>query len=499
VKHPEPRVGLEVHVQLGTATKLFCADRNTSAAPPNTCVCPVCLGLPGALPVTAARPVELALRVALALGCRIHEESAFARKSYFYPDLPKGYQVTQHDRPLATGGCFAVPTQGGVRRVRIRRVHLEEDAGRLLHDRVPGGTAVDFNRAGVPLVEIVTEPEPLEPLAARHFLERLRQLLRYLGVSDCDMEAGTLRVDANVSLAGPGGAAGTRTELKNLNSFSAVAKALAWELRRQQDRVESGGEVEAETLLWDVGRGEARPMRRKEGSHEYRYFREPDLPPIRVDAALLEAARRGWPELPLEREARFRAQYGLTPREAAVLTAEAAVADYFEAAAAAARVEARVIAGWVLREVLAWLNRHGQTPERLPVGPAALAELAGLVAGGSLSRTAGGHAFRRMAETGASAASVVGEQGLRQVRDPARLGAWVDAAIAAHPAEAERVRGGDERVLAFLMGDVMRRSGGRADPRLAAQLFAERLGSRASPAGSAGPAQARSIPGRRSQ
>jgi aspartyl-tRNA(Asn)/glutamyl-tRNA(Gln) amidotransferase subunit B len=475
--HAVARIGLEVHVQLRTRTKLFCADVAAFGASPNTHVCPVCLGLPGALPVTNARAVELAVRAALGLGCVVSRVSRFDRKSYFYPDLPRGYQVTQHAAPLGTGGSLAAaPRHPGEAPpvVRVRRVHLEEDAARLLHDRHAGVTAVDFNRAGVPLLEIVTEPDLHEPAGARAFLERLRQVLLYLDVSDCDMEKGSLRVDANVSVARPGGAAGSRTELKNMNSFANTERALAWELQRQRVIVAGGGRVAAETLLWDAGRGEARSMRTKEESRDYRYFPEPDLPSLVIPEALIERERARLPELPAAREARFGASYGLAPRHAAVLAADPALADYFEAVVAAG-ADPRAAAAWVANDVLAWLNRAGGTVQELPVGAAALAELLRLVAGGAISRNAARPILREMADTGAAAAELVQRHGVGQVSDAARISRWIDEVLAAHPAEVARCRAGETRLEAFLMGRVMQLSAGRAAPRLAAELLGQRL------------------------
>jgi aspartyl-tRNA(Asn)/glutamyl-tRNA(Gln) amidotransferase subunit B len=471
------RIGLEVHVQLRTRTKLFCADAAAFGAPPNTHVCPVCLGLPGALPVTNARAVELAVRAALGLGCTISRVSRFDRKSYFYPDLPRGYQVTQHAAPLATGGSLAAaPRRPGeaTPAVRIRRVHLEEDAARLRHDTAAGATAIDFNRAGVPLLEIVTEPDLHEPAAARAFLERLRQVLLYLAVSDCDMENGSLRVDANVSIVRPDGGAGARTELKNMNSFANTERALAWELQRQRAVVAGGGVVAAETLLWDAGRREARSMRSKEESRDYRYFPEPDLPPLVMPEALIERERARLPELPAAREARFGASYGLPPRHAAVLSADPALADYFEAVIVAG-ADPRAAAAWVANDVLAWLNRTGGNVQELPVGAAALAELLRLVASGAISRNAARPILREMAETGAPAGELVARRGVAQVSDAARISRWIEEVLASHPDEVARCRAGETRLEAFLMGRVMQLSAGRADPRMAAELLEQHL------------------------
>jgi aspartyl-tRNA(Asn)/glutamyl-tRNA(Gln) amidotransferase subunit B len=459
-------IGLEIHVQLRTATKLFCADTATSAAEPNTHICPVCMGLPGALPSLNAAAVELAVRAALALGCTVHATSRFERKSYFYPDLPKGYQITQAARPLATDGVFES--------VRIRRVHLEEDAGRLLHDRIPGRTAIDLNRAGIPLIEIVTEPDLRAPAAARAFLTRLRRTLKHLAVSDCEMENGSLRVDANVSVQGAAeSSSATRTELKNLNSFAHVERALTFEIERQEGVIAAGATVEPETLLWDEERGRTQRMRAKEESRDYRYLAEPDLPVLHVTAARIARIRAGTPELPAVTEARFAAAYDLPRYDIQVLTAEPALAAYFEAVAA--RAPAKAASNWVMTEVLGWLNRHGSRVEDMPVGAAALAELVMLVEQGSLSRPAARRVFAMMVETGLPAHEIVAAHGLAQVRDERTLAAWVEQTIAAFPDEVARYHAGRTKVMTFLIGQVMQLSGGTADPRRSADLMKERL------------------------
>ncbi|HEX6940171.1 MAG TPA: Asp-tRNA(Asn)/Glu-tRNA(Gln) amidotransferase subunit GatB [Longimicrobiales bacterium] len=476
----EPVIGLEIHVQLKTATKMFCGNSAEFGAEPNTHVCPVCLGLPGALPVVNRRAVELGVRAALGLNCTVHETSVFARKNYFYPDLPKGYQITQYDRPLATGGWLAAPAGEGAgtepARVRIRRIHLEEDAGKSLHDRFPGATAVDLNRAGVPLIEIVTEPDLTSPAHARAFLTRLKQVLEYLEVSDCDMEKGSLRVDANVSVR-PAGSdrLGTKTEVKNMNSFANVERALNYEIERQSRVLESGGAVEHQTLLWDAARGEARPMRSKEESHDYRYFPEPDLPPLVLERDAIEAIRAGLPELPDARERRFREQYGLPAYDAGVLTATREVADYFEAVARAAG-DAKAASNWIMTEVLAWSNQRQCTIADFPVAPEHLAQLIGLVADGTVSSSLGRQVFARMTETRKPPAVIVEEEGLAQVRDTGRLEAWADEVVAAHPAEVERYRAGEQKLIGFFMGQLMRKSGGKADPRQATEILRRKLG-----------------------
>lgn len=484
----EPVIGLEIHVQLKAGSKMFCGDSAEFGAPPNTNVCPVCLGLPGALPVINRRAVELGVRAALGLNCSIHRTSIFARKNYFYPDLPKGYQITQYDHPLATGGWLDVPSGNGSadaaaggardasRRVRVRRIHLEEDAGKSIHDRFPGRTAVDLNRAGVALIEIVTEPDLASPAEARAFLTRLKQVLEYLDVSDCDMEKGSLRVDANVSVRPAGSERlGTKTEVKNMNSFSNVERALNFEIERQVALLESGGRVEPETLLWDADRGEARPMRSKEESHDYRYFPEPDLPPLVLDTAEVERICGELPELPAEKERRFLEQYGLPVYDVQVLTATREVADYFEAVAAASE-DPKAASNWVMTEVLAWLNQRQCAITEFPIPPAELAGLLRLVREGTVSTSLARTVFTKMAETGRTAAAIVEEEGLTQVRDLDQIERWAEEVIAAHPGEAERYRAGEERLLGFFMGQVMRRSQGKADPRQATEVLCRKLG-----------------------
>ena len=492
-------IGLEIHAQLATRTKMFCGCENEYGAEPNTRVCPICLGLPGTLPVVNVTAVELGIAAALGLGAAVHKVSVFARKNYFYPDLPKGYQITQYDRPLATDGSLDVPgskgqaeagTDGGSgagrepdldaasapAAVRIRRVHLEEDSGRSLHDRVPDRTALDFNRSGVPLIEVVTEPDLRSPADARAFLVELKRLLRWLGVSDCDMETGSLRVDANLSLRPSGSETfGTKTEVKNLNSFSNVERALTWEANRQAQLLGSGGGVVHETLLWDVDRGEARPMRSKEESHDYRYFPEPDLPPLVLGDDRIAAVRGSLPELPADRQRRFRQSYSLPAYDAGVLTADRDTADWFEAAARASD-DPKAASNWLMGSVAAWLNARGLGITDFPVTPAGLGELIRMVAAGTLSNSAAATVLEKMAESGRSAGEIVEAEGLAQVSDDDQLHQWLEEALAAHPEEAARLGAGESKLVGFFVGKVMAASGGKADPARTSELLRARSG-----------------------
>jgi aspartyl-tRNA(Asn)/glutamyl-tRNA(Gln) amidotransferase subunit B len=471
-------VGLEVHVQLKTRTKAFCGCSTDFGAPPNVNTCPVCLALPGALPVLNEHAVQLAVRAALGLGCRIDPVSVFARKNYFYPDLPKGYQISQFDQPLAVGGSVLIgqSDKGSDLRIGITRLHMEEDAGKSIHDRFPGETAIDLNRAGVPLIEIVSEPDIRTSTAAGAYLRTLKQILQYLDVSDVSMEEGSLRVDANISVRPPGQTKlGTKTEVKNMNSFSAVEKALESEFARQCALLDSGGKVEQQTLLWDGAKETVRPSRTKEGSHDYRYFPEPDLRPLMLDSKWIDHARKDLPELPASRKARLAGEYGLSPVEVEQLTADPALAEYFEAVARAAG-DGKAAYNWVMGEVQAALRSSGEEIGHFRVRPADLAQLITLVRDGTISHTAAKRVFSQMVETGKPAAQVAADEGLVQVGDESAIATWVDEVLNEHPEEAARYLAGEKKLQGVLVGFVMKKSKGRADPKRVNQLLSIRGG-----------------------
>jgi aspartyl-tRNA(Asn)/glutamyl-tRNA(Gln) amidotransferase subunit B len=478
----EAVIGLEVHVQLATRTKIFCACPVRFGDPPNANTCPVCLGLPGALPVLNRAAVEKAIAAALALDCRIAPRMKFDRKNYFYPDLPKGYQISQYDEPLAADGAVEFDAGGQIRRVGLVRLHLEEDAGKLVHDAASlgGATAsrVDLNRAGTPLVEIVSRPEIRSPDEASAYLQALRLALVYAGVSDCDMEKGSLRCDANVSVRRRGETAlGTKVEIKNMNSFKSVRDALAHEIDRQGAAVGRGEEIIQETRLWDEARGATRAMRSKEEAHDYRYFPEPDLVPFRIDAAWIDGVRARLPEAPRARARRIVAAFGVTAADAATLVADPAVAAYFEEAAAVAGAgRGKAVANWVLSEVLREWKAAGADDLRRRIPPDSIAEIVGLIDDGTISGKIAKDVFAAASSTGDRPRAIVRMRGLVQVTDAGAIEAACRAAIDAHPDVVEKIRGGKAGAIGHLVGAVMKATRGKANPGMVNETLRRLIG-----------------------
>jgi len=463
----EPVIGLEVHVQLLTKSKIFCGCSTRFGDAPNSNVCPVCLGLPGTLPVLNKRVVEMATLASLALNCTVHEHSRFARKNYFYPDLPKGYQISQYELPLATGGWIEVEHKGSTKRIGITRLHLEEDAAKNLHEGFSQSATkayIDYNRCGTPLCEIVSEPDMRAPEEAYAYLTTLRQILLYTGVSDCNMEEGSLRCDANVSVRLRGSQEfGTKVEVKNLNSFRFLQKALEYEIERHIGVLESGGHISQETRLWNQTANRTDSMRSKEKAHDYRYFPEPDLLPVHVGAAWREEIRRTLPELPDAKRNRFAAKYGITPYDAEVLTASRTLADYFEAVVAAG-APGKSSANWIQTELLGRLSEARRSFADSPE-PTALAELINLVESGKITAAVAKRVFVTMFDSGRSAGEIVAAEGLAQISDASAIEQAAREVIAKNPDNVAKYKGGNEGVFKFFVGQVMRATRGQANPQ----------------------------------
>jgi len=472
----EPVIGLEVHAQLLTQSKIFCSCTTKFGNPPNSNTCPVCLGMPGVLPVLNRKAVEYAMKVGLAVGCDIRPRSLFARKNYFYPDLPKGYQISMYDQPLCVGGGITIETEGGRKRIGLTRIHLEEDAGKSIHQEgADDRTLVDLNRAGVPLIEIVSEPDIASPSEAHAYLTMLRSMLLYLGVCDGNMEEGSLRCDANVSVRPKGETKlGTKVELKNLNSFRFIQKALQHEIERQSALLRSGGTVVQESRLYDPDAGTTHTMRGKEEAHDYRYFPEPDLLPLDVTPEWTIAIRAGLAELPLERKDRLVKEYAIPAYDADVLTTTRELADYYEATAKASK-NPKGASNWVMGEVLRKLKEEKAEITACPVPPERLAELIGLIDSGTLSGSLAKEVFEAMWAQRRPAAEIVSERGLTQISDESALLQEIDKVMAANPGPLAQYRAGKTATLGFFVGQVMKATKGKGNPSLIQKLLVEKL------------------------
>ena len=474
----EPVIGLEVHVQLLTKTKIFCGCSTRFGDPPNTNVCPVCLGMPGALPVMNKRAVEFAVLAATALNCQVRETSIFARKNYFYPDLPKGYQISQYDKPLAEHGYIEIKTPNGPKRIGITRVHLEEDAGKSLHDGLPDSsqwTSIDLNRSGVPLIEIVSEPDIASPDEAYEYLTRLKEIILYTGVSDCNMEEGSLRADANISIKPRGRREfGTKTEVKNVNSFRFIRHALEYEIERHEQVLESGGKIMQETRLYNAAEGKTYGMRSKEQAHDYRYFPEPDLLPLVIDGKWRTQIVAELPELPEARRARMVAQYGITEYDAATLTSTRALADQFEEAAGAAK-NAKRVANLVQSELMGRLKAKGLEIEQSPISMKGVALSADLVESGAISGKILKDLYDLAFERGEDFPAIYEKEKPQQITDTGAIEKIIEEVIAASPKQLEQYRGGKKTVISYFVGQVMKASKGQANPGMVNELLQKKL------------------------
>lgn len=474
----ETVIGLEVHVELKTNTKIFCDSSTEFGADPNTHVCPVCLGLPGVLPVLNKKVLEFGIRAALALNCEVARFSKFDRKNYYYPDLPKNYQISQYDLPLAERGYLDIETSHGLKRIGITRIHMEEDAGKLVHQGTISTTPyslVDYNRTGVPLLEIVSEPDLRTPDEARAYLDKLKSIIQYTGISDCKMEEGSLRCDANVSVRPTGSTImGTRTEIKNMNSFKALQKALVYEVERQVGVLKAGGRIVQETRTWDEAKGETLSMRSKEEAHDYRYFPDPDLVPMVIDREWVESVRDGLPELPDARRKRYVDEFGLSAYDAAVLTGTRELADYFEASINL-YPNPKPLANWVMGDLSRLLNASNLDITRCPVSPADLTEMLKMLDDGTISGKIAKGVFEDMFGSGKNPADIVKEKGLVQITDEGAIAAIVEQVLADNPKSVEDFKAGKEKALGFLVGQMMKATRGKANPELVNRLLLEKL------------------------
>ena len=472
----EPVIGLEVHAQLKTATKIFCGCSTEFGAPPNTHTCPVCLGMPGVLPVLNKKVVEYTLRMALATDCTIPGQSRFARKNYFYPDLPKGYQISQYELPIAVNGHVDIDVEGRTRRIGLTRIHMEEDAGKLVHADNRPVSLVDLNRTGTPLMEIVSEPDLRSADEAGAYLRALRSIIRWIDVGDGNMEEGSFRCDANVSIRPAGTTTlGTRTELKNLNSFKHVEKAIAYEIARQTEILLDGGQVVQETRLWDPDKGVTHSMRSKEEAHDYRYFPDPDLVPLVIDPQWVEKVRRELPELPAQRRARFQSEFGLPEYDAGVLTSSRELADFFEACLNDFN-QPKTASNWIMGPLLGLLNSENKTVEQSPISASGLARLLKLIEDDVISGKIAKTVFDEMAATGQAADRIVAQKGLAQLSDSGALEAEIDKIISASPDEVARYKAGNKKLMGFFVGQVMKATQGKANPKLVNEILVEKLG-----------------------
>ena len=472
----EPVIGLEVHAELLTQSKMFCGCEvvDSITAKPNRYICPVCTGQPGALPVLNKKAVELAVRVGLALGCEIHLESIFARKNYFYPDLPKGYQISQYDQPLAADGRIQIETEAGIKEIRIRRVHLEEDTGKLSH--ADGSSFIDYNRSGVPLLEIVTEPDMRSAEEAKAYATKLHAILRYLGVNSGDMEKGVIRFEANVSVREEGSdVLNARTEIKNLNSFRALTLGTDYEIKRQSEIYEKDGLVEQETLGFNESTGKTYSQRGKENAHDYRYFPEPDLPPLVLEQSWIDSIRASLPELPEAKMQRFIQQFELTPKEARLLTSEKALADYFEAVVSKAKSPAKAISSWIAGEFMRYMNNSGVSIEDVTLAPESFAKLIDMTTDKVIGGNAAKVVLNEMLKTGGEPEQIVNEKGLAQVSDEGFIQEAVMQVLNDNPSEVEKYLAGKESLLQWFMGQVARATKGKADPNVTKELMLKGL------------------------